>query len=163
MIRVIIKNPQQFTSTVQAWYADEVKAGTLAGHEYELAIKKRRDSKSRIQEEKYHAMIGDIARQCTLHGKQLPAESWKRLLVDAFKHETKDDPEYAPEWAKFGNIELLPALNHPGFVMVGEQTRRFSIQLASGFITFLLAFGNDQGVKWTPSRADREQYEAMQR
>ena len=96
--------------------------------------------KTREQEEKYHALIGEIADFMTLHGKKLPAESWKRLLIDAFKHDTKDDPELKDEWAKFGGVELLPALNHPGFVMVGEQSRNFSKKLASAFIEWLYAF-----------------------
>lgn len=96
--------------------------------------------KSREQEEKYHAIIGEIAAVKTIYGKRLPPESWKRLLIDAFKHETQHDPDLSQEWARFGNVELLPALNHPGFVMVGEQSRRFTVKLASAFIEWLLAF-----------------------
>ena len=96
--------------------------------------------KSREQEEKYHAIIGEIAQAKTVYGKRLPPESWKRLLIDAFKHETQHDPDLAVEWARFGNVELLPALNHPGFVMVGEQSRKFTVKLASAFIEWLLAF-----------------------
>lgn len=97
-------------------------------------------AKSREQEEKYHAIIGEIAAAERLYGKKLSAETWKRLLIDAFKHATKADPDLKPEWEKFGDIELVPALNHPGFVMVGEQSRRFSKKLASAFIEWLLAF-----------------------
>lgn len=97
-------------------------------------------AKSREQEEKYHAIIGEIANAERLYGKKLSAEAWKRLLIDAFKHETKGDPDLKGEWEKFGEIELVPALNHSGFVMVGEQSRRFSKKLASAFIEWLLAF-----------------------
>lgn len=96
--------------------------------------------KSREQEDKYHAIIGEIARDKVLHGKTLPAPSWKRLLIDAFKHDTQNDPELTEEWKGFGGVELLPALNHPGFVMVGEQSRKFSKKLAAAFITWLQAF-----------------------
>lgn len=105
--------------------------------------------KSREQEQHYHAMIGDIADQQKVYGKQLPAESWKRLLIDAFKHDTKDDPELKDEWEKFGSIELVPALNHDGFVMVGDQSRKFSKKLASAFIEWLYAFGAEHDVHWT--------------
>lgn len=97
-------------------------------------------AKSRPQEEKYHAIIGEIAAAERLYGKKLSPESWKRLLIDAFKHATKDDPDLNAEWDKFGGVEVLPALNHPGFVMVGEQSRKFSKKLASAFIEWLLAF-----------------------
>lgn len=58
------------------------------------------DEKSREQEEKYHAMIGDISRQMLYHGEKLDQESWKRLLVEAFvqvmremaQAENKPDP-----------------------------------------------------------------------
>lgn len=103
--------------------------------------------KSREQEEKYHAIIGEIAGVKTVYGKQLPPESWKRLLIDAFKHETQHDPELSAEWAKFGNVELLPALNHPGFVMVGEQSRKFTVKLAAAFIAWLLAFQAGEDVE----------------
>lgn len=130
--------------------------------------------KSREQEEKYHAMLADIARDCRLYGKQLGQESWKRLCVDAFKHETQDDPEFAELWRKTGSIETLPALNHRGFVVLGEQTRDFGVKLANGFITWLQAFGanpresctdgavtcatpNGQ-VRWTESKRNQQRW-----
>lgn len=118
------------------------------GRAVHITVRLRKDGKSRLQEKKLHAMLRDIAEQTDLMGKQLPAESWKRVLLDAFKHETKADPQFVNEWIKFGDIELVPALNHPGFVMVGEQTRRFSSKLASGFIEWLLAFGAERNVVW---------------
>lgn len=129
--------------------------------------------KSREQEEKYHAMLTDIARDCRLYGKELSAESWKRLCVDAFKHETQDDPDFSELWRRTGSIETLPALNHPGFVILGEQTRSFGVKLAAGFITWLQAFGaNPQEssdgavtcitpsgqVRWTESKANQQRW-----
>lgn len=38
--------------------------------------------KKREQEEKYHAMIGDIVNQCTFMGQKWHRDDWKRLLVD---------------------------------------------------------------------------------
>lgn len=105
------------------------------------------DTQSRLQEKKIHAMYRDIADQVQLYGKTIPAASWKRVLIDAFRHDTKD--EFATEWKKFGDIELLPALNHPGFVMVGEQSRNFGRKLSSAFIEWLLAFGAEHNVIWT--------------
>ena len=62
----------------------------------------REPVKSREQEDKYHALIGEIAAHpppeavALLHGKKLSVESWKRLLIDAFKHDTATDPDLAP-------------------------------------------------------------------
>jgi hypothetical protein len=102
-----------------------------------------------------HAMVGDIARQVKLFGKDLPAESWKRILVDAFKHDTKNDADLKADWGRFGDIELVPALNHPGFVMVGEQTRKFSMRLSSSFIEWLLFFGAENNVVWSAPKGQQ--------
>src|SRR5574340_414198 len=40
--------------------------------------------KSREQEEKYHAMIADIAKCCTFMGREWHKDDWKRMLIDAF-------------------------------------------------------------------------------
>lgn len=128
---------------------------TRDGGKVEMSIKRRRDTKTRLQEEKYHAMIGDIARQVPIYdGRMLPAGSWKRLLVNAFKHDTKNDENLADDWHKFGdNLELIPALNNPGFVAVGEQTRHFTLKLGSAFIEWLYAFGAEKDVRWSTPKA----------
>jgi hypothetical protein len=111
-------------------------------------------AKSREQEQKYHAMIGDIADQVPFHGRMRDADTfWKRLLIDAFKHDTKDDADLAVEWAKFGGMELVPALNHPGFVSIGEQSRNFSVKLAKAFIDWLDAYGAENDVRWSEPKA----------
>ncbi len=62
-------------------------------------------AKTRPQEERYHAMIGDIARTFTLHGRLWDSESMKRLLVDQFHRDTKNDPDLKQEWLDMGHIE----------------------------------------------------------
>lgn len=105
--------------------------------------------KSREQEEHYHALIGDIAKQVKGYGQLRSETWWKRLLIDAFKHDTKNDPDLAPLWSSFGDYELAPALNNPGFVVVGEQSRKFGVKLASAFIEWLLAYGAENDVRWS--------------
>lgn len=105
-------------------------------------------NKSRDQEAKYHAQIGDIAAQVLLHGQRFDAEMWKRMLVDAFHYDTKDDPELAEDWRRMGDVRFAPALNHPGVVVLGFQTRDFPKRLASAFIEWLYAFGAENGVEW---------------
>lgn len=100
--------------------------------------------KSREQEQHYHALIGEIAATQTLYGKKRDAEVWKRILIDAFRHDTKDDPEFIADWRQVGDIELVPALNHDGFVMMGVQSRSFTKKLAGAFITWLQEFSAEQ-------------------
>lgn len=117
--------------------------------------------KSRDQEEKYHAQIHDIARQVPFHGKLRDADHfWKRILVDAFKYDTKDDPDLRDEWAKMGGIETVPALNHDGFVILGEQTRKFPAKLASAFIEWLNAYGAENNVRWSVPKWQERMLEA---
>lgn len=138
-----VTNEDQIDAVFRAFYTD-AKARVRDGQE--VVVELREPSKTRPQEERYHAMIGDIARQVPIMGKRLSSESFKRLLVDAFKHETKDDPVLALEWRKLGEYTVLPALNHDGFVVLGEQTRRFTKKLATAFIEWLFAFGAEHGV-----------------
>src|SRR3546814_11794284 len=64
----------------------------------------------------------------------------KRILVDAFKHETKNDPDFVDLWANMGDLRLVPAIGRDGFVPLGEQTRRFPKKLAAAFIDWIYAF-----------------------
>jgi len=105
--------------------------------------------KSRIQEEKYHAMFGDIARQYEHAGRKWHEEDMKRLLVAAFKHDTKDDPDLKEAWKQVGDIELAPAIAGGGFVVLGTQTKRFPKVLASALIEWLYAFGAENDIRWT--------------
>lgn len=116
--------------------------------------------KSREQEQHYHAMIGDIARQVPFYGRLRDADSFvKRILINAFKYDTRHDPDLAQEWVAFGEMELVPALNNSGFVAVGEQSRKFSNKLAAGFIEWLGAFGAEHSVRWSVSKRESARYE----
>lgn len=108
--------------------------------------------KSRIQEEKYHAMFADISRQYTHAGRKWDAEDMKRLLVHAFRHETKDDPEFAELWEEMGDMELAPAIVGGGFVVLGTQTKKFPRKLATGLIEWLYAFGAENDIHWSEPR-----------
>src|ERR1700758_3544195 len=125
-----------------AW--KHAQAALDEGGLFELVI--RRSLKSRDQEEHYHALIGDIAKQYRHFGREWDTEDMKRLLVDAFKYDTKNDPDLSELWERMGNLHMVPAIGRDGFVALGEQTRKFPVRLAAGFITWLYAFGADKGV-----------------
>lgn len=94
----------------------------------------------------FHAILAQIAEQTEVGGHKFDAASLKRLLVDAFRHETRNDPEFVAEWKRFGHLRLVPALNHEGLVAMGEQTRDFSSKLARAFVLWLEAFAADHNV-----------------
>lgn len=105
--------------------------------------------KTREQEKLYHAQINDIARQYAHAGRKWEADDMKRLLVDAFRRDTKDDPDLRDLWATFGELRLAPAIGADGFVALGYPTRRFPKRLASAFIEWLYAFGVEAGIAWS--------------
>src|SRR3546814_3576481 len=43
-------------------------------------------------------------------GRTWDDEDMKRILVDAFKHETKNDPDFVDLWANMGDLRLVPAI-----------------------------------------------------
>lgn len=152
-IKLTLYNAQQGHVAYSGAWA-QMKPALLYGNRLSMVVTEetRRDNHNRH----FHKLIGVIAEQDQVLGKALDAESWKRLLVDAFKHDTKDDDDLKAEWAKFGEIRLLPALNHPGFVMCGEQTRTFTIKLARAFIEWLYAFGAERGIRFPTFEHEEE-------
>jgi hypothetical protein len=108
--------------------------------------------KSRVQEEKYHAMLGDLARQWPIHGKLRDEETVKRLCVDQFRRDTAKDPDLGPLWDEMGTVEMLPSLDGSGVVALGWQTRRFPKRLAVAFIDWLYALGAEVDVQWSEPR-----------
>ena len=107
-------------------------------------------TKKREQEEKYHAMMGDIAKQCDYHQKKLKAESWKRLLVESMVFILREEAkgQGKPDPFPTGGT-LLPSLDGMRIVQVEVLTRNFSAAQASQFIEYLYAFGAERGVVWS--------------
>jgi hypothetical protein len=102
-----------------------------------LTLEVKDAGKSREQEEKYHAMIGEVAKQAQHLGAKWDAESWKRLLVEQF---CKDNG------LKTGAI--IPNLAGDGIVQLGTQTRNFTKEQASEFVEWLYAWGAERGVTY---------------
>lgn len=117
------------------------------GQKAEIVV--RDPKKSRIQEQKYHAMLTDISRDVRLAGRgQLSAEVWKRMCIEQFKFETQNDPDLAHLWRKFGELKNVLSIDGERAVTLGEQSRDFGVRLASAFIEWLYAFGSENSVQW---------------
>lgn len=130
----------------------QVKAETHAGNR--IAVRICAQNKSRDQEEKYHAMVGEIAAQVPVGSTLRDTETMKRLLVDQFKADTLRD--FADDWAGFGSIDMVPSLDGQRVVVLGVQTRRFTRRLAAAFIEWLYAWGSDAGVTFRETAVDPE-------
>jgi len=114
----------------------KVKEALAAGKKLTLEIKDA--NKSRVQEEKYHAMIGEVAAQASHMGSKWDAESWKRLLVDQF---CKD--------SGIKTSVVIPNLSGDGIVQLGMQTRKFTKEQASEFVEWLHAWGAEHGITYS--------------
>jgi hypothetical protein len=125
-------------------YIDEAPAGYV--------MRLMPPAKSRDQEEKYHAMIGDIAKCCTFMGQKLSLEDWKRLLVDAFVRIMREQAKAQDKPDPFaGEGRVMPSLDGSGIVQLGVQTRSFAKAMACEFIEYLYAYGSENNVVWTPA------------
>jgi hypothetical protein len=110
----------------------------MAGNKLMLTLED--ENKSREQEQKYHAMIGEIAKQAQHLGAKWDGESWKRLLVDKFCREIG-----------LGSGRIVQNLDGDGIVQLDYQTRKFTKDQASQFVEFLQAWGAQNGITFKES------------
>ena len=101
----------------------------------------RRDNHNRH----FHSLIGQISAQ--VGGDLADVEDAKRTLISAFRIDTRTDPDLAGEWEKFGDIRMGRGLRGE-VVLLGIQSRDFSIKLARAFIDWLYAIGAEFDVKF---------------
>lgn len=97
--------------------------------------------KKRAQEEKYHAMIGEIAEQTTYAGRKWDADDMKRILVDEFAEEMR-----LAGTPLHHDTRLVPSENGRRVIQLGIQTREFYVREAAAFIEFLTCWGAERGV-----------------
>ena len=101
-----------------------------------LTVEVQRENRSLEQNAMYHSIIHQIAKQAQHLGSTWDAESWTRLLVDAYTKE---------QWA-FSSGQVIPNLAGDGIVQLGLQTRKFTKQQASEFTEWLIAWCAQNGV-----------------
>ena len=132
MILQLTSKEQAKTSIRLNW--DKITKALDAGKHLTMEIKLA--SKTREQEEKYHAMIGDIAKQAQHMGAKWSSEDWKRLLVDQYLREVE-------------NIQgkVVPNLDGSGIVQLGFQTRKFTKEQASEFVEWLYSWAANNGIE----------------
>jgi len=130
-----LRTPEQATTLMQTIWP-KVKEAIKGGKHLSLEIKAV--NKSREQEEKYHAMIGDISKQAKHLGSVWDAESWKRFLLWQY---AKDND--------LNQGQIVPSLDGTGIVQLGLQSRHFSKEEASEFVEWLHAWGAENGITFT--------------
>ena len=133
-----LRTPEQATSLMQTIWP-KVKEAIKSGKHLSLEIKAV--NKSREQEEKYHAMIGDIAKQASHLGSKWDSESWKRFLLWQFAKDTNTNQG-----------QIVPSLDGTGIVQLGLQSRSFTKEQASEFVEWLHAWGAENGITYTETK-----------
>lgn len=135
-------NPVQAHKAITHIY-NTAKPYLMAGHRMVVRLEPetRRDNHNRH----FHSLIAQIAKQ--LGGDLADPEDAKRILISAFRIDTRDDPDLAGEWAKFGDMRMGRGLRGE-VVLMGIQSRDFTIKLARAFITWLYAFGVEHDVRF---------------
>ena len=131
MIINLTSTEQAKTSIRHNW--EKITKALDAGKHLTMEIKLA--SKSREQEEKYHAMINDIAKQAQHLGAKWSSEDWKRLLVDQYLREVGEV-----------QTKIIPNLDGSGIVQLGYQTRKFTKEQASEFVEWLYSWAANNGI-----------------
>ena len=131
-MRVVLHNRQQAHTAIIAAY-EAAKEQLQAGRKLVLTLTE--ESKTREQEQKYHAMIGEIAKQAQHLGAKWDSDDWKRLLVQKF----------CKDYALLGG-RIIPNLDGDGIVQLDFQTRKFTKDQGSQFIEWLHAWGAENEI-----------------
>jgi hypothetical protein len=100
--------------------------------------------KKREQEERYHAMIGDIAKQWHAAGERWHPDDMKRLLIDAFAEAMR---QLGTPLHHDGRV--VPSIDGRRVVQLGVQSSAFYVKEASDFIEFLFSVGAEHDVVWS--------------
>ena len=106
-----------------------------------MFIEAVREKKTRTQEQKYHAMINDIAESVYLTGKQYSADVWKAKLVDDFEAEYESTMGHG---LKHGGQWTMNITNqYP--IRIRPTTTKFLKPEACMFVTYLYKKGAEFG------------------
>lgn len=141
---VTCRDAQQAHKVLNAVLWPQVKSWLVCGGGALVVSVKpetRRDGQSRH----FHSLIGQIATQ--LGGELSDSEDAKRVLISAFRIDTRNDVDLAHEWAKFGDVRMGRGLRGE-VVLLGIQSRQFSVRLGAAFVDWLYAFGAEADVRF---------------
>lgn len=105
---------------------------------------------SRDQQKIYHSALRDLSKHVEIDGALRDAMVWKRYTLAAFYAETREMDEFREEWRTLG------ALLIQGQHLITVTSTDFSKSLASAYLTFLHALGDEQGVKWSQTSLGRD-------
>jgi hypothetical protein len=138
----VLRTPEILNTCVE--YLKELtklpREGNVA---FVVKITEERQTKSRLQEEKYHSILADMAPQFTFMGiTGWPMEDVKRLMIDAFARIKAAEGEPLRGWGR-----VVPSLCGTGIVQLGCQSRDFTVKQGSEFIEYLHSYCAENNIK----------------
>lgn len=117
-------------------YAEQVIGQLLPGGPVVVSI--ANESRGEQQSRKFHAMCGDVAKQCQWAGKKRTAEQWKLLFVSAHAVATRE------------GSEIVPGLEGE-FLNIRESTAKMGVKRMASLIEYVSAWGASNDIKWSAS------------
>jgi hypothetical protein len=118
----------RLTGPRQRDYAKSVIDGAPDG--YCVIVKE--PTRSIEQNAKLWAMLEDVSRAEPMGRKHSP-DDWKAIFMHACGWE----------------VQFLPGLDHVGFFPVGYRSSRLTVKQMATLITFIQAWGDEQGVQFS--------------
>lgn len=94
-------------------------------------------TRSSEQNAKLHAALSDIAQQIAWQGERMDVEDWKRLITAAWARAERQP------------VKLMPAIDGQGFDVLYRRTSRMGKAEMVSLIEYVLAWGTEQGVRWS--------------
>lgn len=118
-------------------------SGAPAGTRIEFKQSKR----SLPQNDRFWAMLSDVASQLAWYGKRLTPDDWKLVFLDALKRESR----------------IVPNINGDGFVSLGQSSSDLSKDEMSQLMEIIAAFGAEHGVIFHDQAPEQTEPDELER
>ena len=129
-MKIVLHNAQQaHTVFKDVW--QKAKPFLLAGNKLVITIEEQK--RSNEQNALLWSVLSDLSKQVQWHGEKLTKDEYKDLLTAGLKKQ-----------------RAIPGIDG-GFVVLGTSTSKMSKADMSDLITMAHAFGDERGVKWSPT------------
>jgi hypothetical protein len=134
-VKITLHNAQQ-AHTVMKDVWQKVKPYLLAGNKLVLTIEE--EKRSHEQNALLWSVLTDLSKQVQSHGEKLTKDEFKDLLTAGLKKQ-----------------RAIPGIDG-GFVVLGTSTSKMTKPEMSDLITLAHSFGDERGVKWSPTSIGEE-------
>lgn len=129
-MKITLHNASQgHTALTEVW--QKAKPYLMAGNKLVLTIEE--EKRSLPQNQLMWSILSDLSKQVLWHGEKLTKEEYKDLLTAGLKKQ-----------------RAIPGIDG-GFVVLGTSTSKMTKQEMTDLITLAHAFGDERGVKWSPT------------